>query len=63
VTTHRLARIWKQGRRWHWSLVVCYHSDAPHAHIYQGDAPSWREALADFKFADFVHGAELDNRV
>lgn len=63
MTTHRLARIWKQGQRWHWYLLLAGPGDASHAHVYQGDEPTFRLAVASFKWADFYHGKELDNRV
>ncbi len=62
MTTHRLARIWKQGKRWHWYLIIGPVGDANGAHVYQGDEPTWGLAWAEFQFADFQHGHELDLR-
>lgn len=61
MTTHRLARIYKLGTRWHWTLILAGPGDASHAHVYQGHEATWALALATFKFVDFIHGAELDN--
>jgi hypothetical protein len=63
MNARRLARIWKEGKRWHWSLILAGPGDASHARVYQGTASSWRYALIDFQWADFLHGKELDNRV
>ena len=62
MTTHRLARIWKEERRWHWYLIIAPVGDANGAHVYQGDEPTWSLAKAMFQLADFQHGRELDNR-
>lgn len=63
MTTHRLARIWKQGKRWHWYLLIGPVGQANGAHVYQGDEATWRLAFNSFRFYDFLHGHELDNRL
>lgn len=51
--THRLAKIKKVGNRWHWYIVL--HGSHGQAHVYSGDEPTFRLALASFVFADYVH--------
>jgi len=52
MTTHRLARIWKEGARWHWYLLIAGPGDASHARVWQGDEPTWNLARLAFLRAD-----------
>ncbi len=62
MDTHRLARIWKEGSWWHWSLVIAVPGDASHARVWQGRAPTWRLAFLDFRLVDTAYGQVLDSR-
>lgn len=60
MTTHRLARIWKEGSRWHWYLIIAGPGEASHARVWQGDEPTWGLAWAMFEFADIFWNLGLD---
>ncbi len=55
MTTHRLAKIWKEKGRWHWYLILAGPGDASHARVYQGDEYSWRLAVESLKWSELLH--------
>lgn len=52
MTTHRLARIWKEGNRWHWYLVVGLPGHDAYARVWQGDEPTFALAKESFILTD-----------
>lgn len=52
MTAHRLARIWKEGNRWHWYLVVSIGGDSGWARVWQGDEPTYGLAKESFLLTD-----------
>ncbi len=55
MTTHRLARIYKMGNRWHWTLILAGPGEASHARVYQGDEYSWRLAFESLKWSELLN--------
>jgi hypothetical protein len=59
MTTHRLARVWKENKRWHWYLILAGPGDASHARVWQGDEPTWKLAMASIAWYDFLRSQRL----